>query len=217
MSGWGAVATLGVMNSTSSAAVSKLERPPAPAGSGELGLLLLLASGGDEAAWATLVDRFTARIRAVARMHRVGHHDAEDVVQTTWLRLLEHLEHVRDPAAVGAWLHTTARRESLRVLRTGARERPADDQVFANRPSEAPDAAAGVEAAERREALKAALATLPDHQAKLLRLLVAEPAPSYNEISQALDMPVGSIGPTRQRGVERLRRDERLQSLMRAS
>jgi RNA polymerase sigma factor (sigma-70 family) len=205
------------MNSTSSAQVQKLEQRPAPSGSGDLGWLLVLASGGDEAAWTALVDRFTARIRAVARMHRVGHHDTEDIVQTTWLRLLEHLEQVRDPAAVGAWLHTTARRESLRVLRAGAREQPTEDEVFANRPAETVDVHADMEAAERRQALKAALAKLPDHQSKLLRMLVAEPAPSYTEISEALDMPVGSIGPTRQRGVERLRRDERLQSLMRAA
>jgi len=220
MPGGRATRTVGGMHSTSTASLAppfSLHRPSAPEPSGDLASLLLMASAGDEGAWAALVQRFTARIRSVARMHRLAHHDAEDIVQTTWLRLLEHLEQVRDPAAVGAWLHTTARRESLRVLRGGARERPTDDEVLAARPAEGDDAAAGLEAAERRDALVAALAELPEHQSRLLRLMVSEPAPSYTEISRALSMPIGSIGPTRQRGVERLRRDERLQSLMQAA
>src|SRR3954470_9129169 len=92
------------------------------------------ASAGDTAAWSTLMGRFAARLRAVARGYRLAAQDAEDVVQTTWLRLVEHIDSVREPCAVGAWLEITARRESLRVLRTAGREHPTETEQLAPAP-----------------------------------------------------------------------------------
>jgi len=92
-------------------------RRRAPAGAAELERLLAAASKGDDGAWSALGRRFGARVRAVARAHRLTAHDVEDVVQTTWLRLVEHIHRIRDARALGAWLETTARREILRFLR----------------------------------------------------------------------------------------------------
>jgi RNA polymerase sigma factor (sigma-70 family) len=161
------------------------------------------AANGDRAAWSALVDRFTPLVWATVRAHRLSDADAADVVQTTWLRLVEHLERITDPERVGAWLATTARRESLRVIAGGARVTPTEalDDVA----DRTPGPAQAVALQERDATLWRALDRLGDRCRALLRLLVNDPPPSYDEISAAMDMPVGSIGPTRARCLARLR------------
>jgi RNA polymerase sigma factor (sigma-70 family) len=171
----------------------------------ELDRLVSAARSGDAAAWSALVDRYTARVRCVARRHRLTAQDVEDVLQTTWLRLLEHIDRVREPSAVGAWLETTARRESLRIVRSGRLEELVDEEPAGE--AVAPVDEQRLAAAERRTALTTAVERLPRRDRALLSLLLAEPAPSYADISDQLDMPIGSIGPTRARCLERLRRD----------
>ena len=83
--------------------------------------LVFAAKAGDSQAWNALVDRFASTVWAVARAHRLSAADAADVSQTTWMRLVEHLDRIEQPERVGAWLATTARRESLRILRLGGR------------------------------------------------------------------------------------------------
>ena len=178
----------------------------------DLDAVVLAATAGDGTAWAALVERFAGRIRAVTQAHRLSQHDAEDVMQSTWLRLVEHIARVRTPRAVGAWIATTARRESLRPAEAARRQRPPDHELLDTEVVEPVDADRLVEA-ERRSALAGALAKLSARDAALLGMLFAEPAPSYAEISAALDMPIGSIGPTRQRSMERLRRDHDLRRL----
>src|SRR5262245_38990640 len=78
--------------------------------------LVPLAAARDERAWNALFRRFDARVRAVARAHRLSAHDAEDVAQATWIGLMTHIGSVREPDRVGAYVHTIARRESLRKL-----------------------------------------------------------------------------------------------------
>jgi RNA polymerase sigma factor (sigma-70 family) len=172
-----------------------------------LGIATLVhaAADGDEAAWNELVDRFSNLVWAVARAHRLGDADAADVSQTTWLRLVEQLGRLRDPERVGAWLATVARNESLRVLRRNARGVPvADEDAEVDWLQPAPDARLVTE--ERDAALWRAFANLPEGCRDLLRILVADPEPSYTEVAAALGMPIGSIGPTRARCLERLRR-----------
>ncbi len=182
----------------------------------ELLALVVAAKAGDRAAAERLIERFTARVRAVTRAHRLRAADAEDVVQTTWLRLLEHAEVIREPGAVGAWLETTARRECLRVLRRLRREHPTDNERLLDRPVDPVDeerlvAADDLAALERALArLPNALTRLPPAQRRMLSMLIAEPAPSYAEISRVLGVPIGSIGPTRARSLARLRRDPEL-------
>jgi RNA polymerase sigma factor (sigma-70 family) len=170
---------------------------------------LLLASTGPGECWTAAMQRHSVRIRAVARAHRLPAHDADDVVQTTWLRLLEHRAYVRQPAALGAWLQTTARRESLRVLRENARLVPVDeDALDGEDPQLGPDAR--VHAGERRVVLGKAIAELPDRQRALMQALLDDSDPSYADLSRRLQMPIGSIGPTRARCFDRLRADARL-------
>jgi RNA polymerase sigma factor (sigma-70 family) len=178
----------------------------------ELERLVMAASAGDRTAVSTLVERFARRICMVARMHRLAAEDVEDVMQTTWLRLLEHAGKIRDPAAIGAWLETTARRESLRLLRTSSREHPTDNDMVLDAPV-APVDDKRLQATERRVALAGALRQVSGHQRELLSMLFAEPAPSYAEISRTLGMPIGSIGPTRARCLARLRQNPGLGEL----
>src|SRR3954447_6349402 len=93
----------------------------------EVAELVAAAAEGDQVAWNGLVDRFNGLVWSVARAHRLGAADASDVVQTTWLRLVENLGRLQDPERVGAWLATTARRECLRTLRQSARQVPTEE------------------------------------------------------------------------------------------
>jgi RNA polymerase sigma factor (sigma-70 family) len=166
------------------------------------------AARGDDAAWSQIVERYSGLLWAVARAHRLSSCDAADVVQATWLRLIEHLTRIRNPEAVGAWLATTARRECLVTLRRAARCQPSDEidtlvHAFAD------DIDTRLLTRERDAGLWTAFRRLPARDQALLRLLTAEPALSYEEIGAALAMPVGSIGPTRGRALERLRRELR--------
>ena len=168
--------------------------------------LVAAAVKGDDAAWAELVERFTPLVWGVARAHRLSSADAADVAQTVWLRLVEHLPRLREPAAVPGWLVTTTRHESLRVIRRSGREVPSDTTPLDERtPSSEPDPAAVVERASDVEEVAAALDRLPLRCRTLLRALATWPDASYAEVSAALEMPVGSIGPTRGRCLDRLR------------
>jgi RNA polymerase sigma factor (sigma-70 family) len=166
---------------------------------------LSAAAGGDRAAWNGLVDRFNRLVWATARGHRLSEADAADVVQTTWLRLVENLDRIQDPDRVGAWLATTARRESLRIIAASSKtvltEEPADIPDARDRPD------GEVLVRERDQLLRRAMGMISERCRTLLRVLAAEPPPSYDEIGAALDMPVGSIGPTRGRCLARLREE----------
>jgi RNA polymerase sigma factor (sigma-70 family) len=179
-----------------------LRRRP-PADQGELERVVRAAAAGDSNAFSNLVERFGRRVRAIARVHRLTAHDVEDVMQTTWLRLFQHVGSIRDPDAVGAWLETTARRESLRIIRSSTRERLTDDALLLDSP--VPSVEEQHLAAQARAALPAAMEQLPDRQRELLAMLLRDPSPSYAEISRTLGIPIGSIGPTRGRCIARLR------------
>jgi len=172
----------------------------------KLDVLVRAAADGERAAWEEIVDRFEGLVWATARAHRLSRADAADVAQTTWLRLVEHLDRIRDPERLPGWLATTARNESLRHLRLQARERPSDDpQVLELASDEAPDL--GLLAGERAAAVWGAFARVGERCQALLRLLVSVTEPSYEEIGAALGMPIGAIGPTRMRCLEKLRRE----------
>jgi RNA polymerase sigma factor (sigma-70 family) len=170
--------------------------------------LLRAAAAGSQGAWDTLVARHGGRVWAVARAHRLSTADAEDVHQLTFMRLLTHIETIREPSRVGAWLATTARNECLRILRRAGRTMPVgDDEILdAADPVLAPVDSRLI-ADERRRALVAALARLSERCQRLLRVLMADPEPTYEEVGLALDMPIGSIGPTRGRCLTHLRRE----------
>jgi RNA polymerase sigma factor (sigma-70 family) len=165
------------------------------------------AAAGDHCAWGQLVEEFQGLLWAVARAHRIADADAGDVIQTTWMRLVEHLDSIEHRGVVGAWLATTARRECLRVLRKSSREVPCDE--LCEPEPDAPEIDGDLLRAERDAAVWGAFGRLRNSDQALLRMLIADPQPSYEEISAALGMPIGSIGPTRGRALERLQRELR--------
>jgi RNA polymerase sigma factor (sigma-70 family) len=241
--------------------------------------LVQRAATGDQGAWDMLVERYSGMLWSIARAYDLGRADAMDVVQTTWLRLVEHVHRVREPERVGTWLAVTARRESLRTLRllsrehvtsgypggvpfarpgpveaglsrggpggpggadgvpeapggltgasdaTGGRRGPAAAMSATSgspsgavprgggpggppRPyaSPASDPAEVTVARDRHRRLLATIGRLPDRCRRLLRMLTTVPPATYAEISAALEMPIGSIGPTRARCLAHLRR-----------
>jgi RNA polymerase sigma factor (sigma-70 family) len=177
------------------------------------GELVGAAAGGDQHAVDRLVEQFAGLVWSVARANRLADHDAEDVFQTTWLRLVEHLGRLRDPQAVAAWLATTARHESFRILRQGSRTQPAPQDDLDAVDDHLPDLDTGVLTAERDRVVWEAFAVLNERCQRLLRVLMADPAPSYDEVSAALDIPVGSIGPTRGRCLAHLREQLRTRGI----
>jgi RNA polymerase sigma factor (sigma-70 family) len=176
-----------------------------------IAFLIAAAADGNPEAWHQLVDRYSCLLVSVIRRYRLTPAETEDVAQTVWLRLVEHLGALREPRALPMWLVTTGRRESLRFLNAERRSQPYDPLE----PSWTAAAAARAEAvepdedllrAERHEALLAGLAELPTRPRELLLLMMQDPAPSYAEISRRTGIPIGSIGPTRIRALDRLRR-----------
>ena len=174
----------------------------------DLATLLRAASEGDQEAWNAITDRFTSLLWSVARSYRLGSDDAEDVVQNTWLRLLENLTRIDNPEALPGWLATTARREALGILRRRGRTVLTRDEDLgvdlADPASTELDSALLQD--ERDVELWASFAKLPERCQQLLRVLMAVDRPVYAEVSAAFDMPIGSIGPTRMRCLERLRK-----------
>lgn len=172
------------------------------------GDLLRAASRGDQDAWEALVERYSGAIAAVTRAHRLDATDAGDVHQSTWLRLIEHRDRIRQPDRLGAWLVTTARNECLRIHRHARRLIPSGDgldSMVLSRQSPTSSIEDDVIGAETKAAVMDAIASLPVNQRSLIELLMSDPPPSYEEVSTILNMPVGSIGPTRGRCLAKLR------------
>jgi RNA polymerase sigma factor (sigma-70 family) len=163
------------------------------------------ARSGDRWAWEELVRRFGALVSAVARRCRLNEADVAEVCQTTWLRLVENLDRIEQPDRLGAWLATTSRRESLRIA-TRRANMVASDTLAQMADAEAEMLDAGILKEEQAMAIRAAADKLPPRCRRLLGLLMGREDLSYKEISELLAMPVGSIGPTRGRCLEHLRR-----------
>jgi RNA polymerase sigma factor (sigma-70 family) len=172
----------------------------------DAGELVERVRDGDQRAWDALVDAYVGLVWAIARNHRLNAGDAADVSQSTWLRLVENIDRIDDPRRVGAWLATTARRECLRVLRLSGRQVLVEEESELDRrsPDELPVDAVLLRE-EEAEMVRSAFALLPERCQQLLRLLMVDEPPSYEELSAALGMPIGSIGPTRGRCLEKLR------------
>jgi RNA polymerase sigma factor (sigma-70 family) len=169
--------------------------------------LVVNAAAGSQQAWDGLVARYNRLVWAVARSFRLAEPDAADVVQTTWLRLVEHLDALQQPERVGAWLGTTARREALRVAKARGQtvERSSDTDLMVL-PDGDPSIEESLLTRERDAELYRAVLQLNERCQQLLRVLSASPPPRYEIVSEALGLPVGSIGPTRGRCLDKLRR-----------
>ena len=164
------------------------------------------AAAGDRHAWERLVDQFARLIWSITADFKLAESDAADVAQTTWLRLLEHIDRIQYPDRVGSWLAATARNECLRSL--AARKRMVlaqDDEVLTGVVASEPEVDERILAHERDQVVRDALSRLPGRSQRLLELLMADPPTSYAEISNEMGLPVGSIGPTRGRCLAQLR------------
>jgi RNA polymerase sigma factor (sigma-70 family) len=166
---------------------------------------MLDAQAGDERAFERLIRSFEALVWWTVRTFRLSEADAEDAVQNTWLRMYEHLSEIRDPQRAGGWLTTVARRECLQVLRRGRREvvgLPAD----ADRPDErGPQPERSAVQRSMNDLLWRHVNELPPPARTLLTALSSSSSPGYAEFARTTDMPIGSIGPTRQRSLRKLR------------
>jgi len=164
------------------------------------------AATGDKRAWERLVDQYARLIWSITREFKLEESDAADVVQTTWMRLIEHIDRIQHPERVGAWLAATARNECLRNLAARKRIVLAHEDVAFEGPTEgALEIDAALLAEERAAIVRAAVDHLPRRWQRLMELLMADPPASYAEISDELGLPIGSIGPTRGRCLARLR------------
>jgi RNA polymerase sigma factor (sigma-70 family) len=168
-----------------------------------VGELVLGARDGNDACWNELVGRFGNLVWSVARSFGLSFADAAEISRTTWLRLAEHLSRLDEPDRVGAWLVTTTRRECLRHHRLQARDDLLGNPAEPSAPR--PSADNRTLRSERDRVLWHCIARLPEPSRALLLMLVAEPPLSYGEIAEALDMPIGSIGPARARLLSALR------------
>ena len=178
--------------------------------------LVLRARKGDADAWDALVERFAPLIWSICGRSSLGRADAPDVGQYVWLRLVDHLEAIHDPAALPGWLATTTKRECFRVLRVARSQRaPEHGPDIESMPDEQTRTAEQeVLLAERHAALREAFYRLPPPCQRLVALLLEDPPVPYAEISARLGIPVGSIGPSRLRCVKKLRRDPAIAALI---
>lgn len=158
------------------------------------------ASGLDD-----LVRVMTPVLWHVVRSYRLPHDVAEDVIQTAWMALVRRREAIEDAAAIGGWLTTTARREAWRVSRVEARTHPADGEEISLRLPRQRSAEQAAVLNDEQARLWAAVQTLDDRCQRLLRIVAFEHRPDYGRVAQQLEMPVGSIGPTRGRCLAKLK------------
>ncbi len=173
-------------------------------GPAEVALLVKEAATGNQTAWNELISRFSGLVACIARSYRLAPADAEDVIQTVWLRLVEGIGTIRDPERVGPWLAAVTRHEALRLLRRAAREAPVADTGMDETPSGDAHADERILAAERSGAVWEAIDRLPVRTQEVMRRLMTEPSPCYGEIAADLGIPVNSVGPTRHRALRAL-------------
>jgi RNA polymerase sigma factor (sigma-70 family) len=179
--------------------------------------LVTRARKGDQQAWDSLVERYAPLIWSICRRYRLDRADAEDVGQRIWLQFVNHLDAIRDPAAVPGWLTTTTKRECGRVVRATRGPQAAGqllDETVADR--QTTTAEQELLAAERHAALHQAFTCLSPSRQQLMAMLIQDPPVPYTEISARLGIPVSSIGPTRRRCMDQIRRHPAIAALINA-
>jgi len=164
------------------------------------------AAAGDESAWEELVGQYNGLLLSIAKAFRLTSEEAADAAQTTWLRLVQHIDRLREPEKVCGWLSSTMRHECTRVVRQRRREQLIDDWTGWSIGDDGDSIDADLLLAERNALLWQVVDRLPARQRQLLHALSTSATPSYNQVSVQLSMAVGTIGPTRARAVRRLRK-----------
>ena len=180
--------------------------------------LVMRARTGEKQAWDALVERYAPLVWSICRRYRLGAADVQDAGQSVWLHLVEQLGNLRDPAALPGWLATTTQHECARAVRAANNPRLA---ALAPEIEDIPGAATGMAEqelliAERHAALREAFSDLPPCCQQLIALLIEDPPVPSAQISARLGIPVGSIGPTRGRCLDKLRSDPAIAALISA-
>jgi len=165
--------------------------------------LLENAAHGAETAWREIIERYSSLVSAVCGRYGLTGADVEDVSGEVWLQLVANLRTIRDPRALPGWLTTTTRNECLMLLRHKKRQLPSDHEIAAETEPQA-EAEASLLVQERRDAVRHVVARLPERDRQLLSMLFSDPPTPYATISSVLGMPIGAIGPTRQRCLARI-------------
>ncbi|MGW4944945.1 RNA polymerase sigma factor [Actinoplanes sp. NPDC004185] len=163
------------------------------------------AQSGATGAADRFVHEFERLVWWTVRSFRLPESDAEDVVQNTWLRAFEHLGEVRDPERVSSWLVTIARRECLKLMRSGKREVPGLEQQAEQRDERSPHPEKAAVDARMNDLLWQHVNSLPDSSRALVVALSSNDAPAYADLARCQGIPIGSIGPTRMRSLRKLR------------
>jgi RNA polymerase sigma factor (sigma-70 family) len=175
-------------------------------GAPDVASLVRRAAEGDRFAWEGLVDQYERLIWSITVEFKLIESDAADVAQTTWLRLLQHIDRIEYPDRIGSWLAATARNECLRSLAAHKRVVLGHDEDELNSvAAREPEVDERLLADERAQVVRDALSRLPRRWQRLLEMLMADPPVPYAEISDELGLPIGSIGPTRGRCLAQLR------------
>ena len=184
--------------------------------------LVQAARDGDSGAWAAIVQRYAELIRRVARRYRLSTADTEDVSQLVWLKLFDHIDRIREPKAIPGWIATTTANACLSIVKTQARAIATDPVALTERSAgvgslstagEPSEPTAVLQRQEDLLSLQMGLDELPSEQRDLLVLLMADPPLTYKQISQQLGRPIGSIGPTRARTLDRLRNTKAVRAM----
>ena len=176
--------------------------------------LVTRVAGGDPTAWEEIVEQYAPLVWSICARFQLSNHDREDVGQKVRLLLVEQLGKLRERAALPGWIATTTHRECLRVVtavRKSERLGTGLDDALQFVDNTVIDEE--ILMAERNAALRAAFAELPPKCRRLLAILTSDPPCSYAEISETLQIPMGSIGPQRARCMERLRKSSALSGL----
>lgn len=177
--------------------------------------LVIRARNGDKQAWDVIVEQYAPLIWSICRQYRLDRTDAEDVGQNVWLQLVSHLDTFREPAALPGWLVTTTRRECSRVVRAARGPLATEELNIEHMPDgQTMTAEQELLAAERHAALRNALSCLSPSRQQLMAMLIEDPPKSYAEISASLGIPISSIGPTRRRCLDKLRRHPAITALI---
>jgi RNA polymerase sigma factor (sigma-70 family) len=187
---------------------SKAEIRPVLANSSDA--LVERIRAGDASAWRELVCEYEPMMQRIARQYRLSSQDADDVVQLSWLRCLEHFDQLIHADRLRPWLATICRRECLRLATRGGREVPVGEPAISrliDSSQEEPDSFTRAALRDDHARLSRAITALPDRERLVLLELLKREGRGYIDVSRCLGLPIGSIGPTWSRALTRLRRD----------
>ena len=179
----------------------------------DLEAIIADAISGDERAFQSIVKRHSGLVWSIIRSYRLSRTDGEDAAQGVWLAVVQHLASLRDPQRLPAWIATTTRRECLAVIRRSSRSPESNNDLIERLTAENTEPDRQLLIDERAQALTEAFAELDERCRELLSLLGSDPPLAYQDVSELLGVPIGAIGPTRTRCLEKIRRHRAIQRL----